>query len=448
MKKIAMACTLATLPLLATERDVAAELDQLKKEMARLKAEQSAQGSSLIEEIVGLKTMVYGGGESLESYSSMGAAASKVYHSAGEVSIGGYGEYELKKYTRFKNYAGDAANDTRKKTEWNIVRFVPYIGFKFNDWIVMNTEIEFEDGGARSDDTKNYKYAIVEFSYLDFLLDEKVNLRVGHVLVPFGLVNLNHEPVAYLTAERPTVETLIIPSTWHTNGALLHGKLDDLEYYAGLVTSPDAGGFIQGRYIQQGRLGARQFTDDLSFVGRAATVLENGVAVGGSLLYGNSTVAEETKPGSSTGNASGPEVTITMAEAHGVYKAGGWNLQALAVFGALGGNAADLPGSDENGEIPTSVNGQYVTAGYDLFQHVEGQTGELLLVGEVERLDLDASGDAQYPENHRFLEYTAGLAYYPDPKVSVKADYWIRDYDPKATLADESAFTVQLGFIF
>ena len=75
-------------------------------------------------------------------------------------------------------------------------------GFKFNDWIIMNTEIEFEDGGSRSDGTKNYKYAIVEFSYLDLLFDKAYALRIGHILVPMGLTNLNHEPVAYLTSER------------------------------------------------------------------------------------------------------------------------------------------------------------------------------------------------------------------------------------------------------
>ena len=108
----------------------------------------------------------------------------------------------------------------------------------------------------------------MEFSYLDFLFDEAYALRVGHLLVPMGLTNLNHEPVAYLTTERPTVETFIIPSTWHTNGALMHGRIDALEYYAGVITAPDAGGFTEGRFIQQGRLGARQFTDDLGFVGR------------------------------------------------------------------------------------------------------------------------------------------------------------------------------------
>ena len=439
-------CCAAAMASAATNEALQQQIDELKTQIAEIQNNNDEQSEALVEEIMGLKDEIYAPVDTYESFSSLGVAASKVYNSKSAVSIGGYGEYEFKKYSDFKNYDSDTANETRRKSEWNIVRFVPYIGFRFNDWIVMNTEIEFEDGGARSDDTKNYKYAIIEFSYLDFLIDDAFALRVGHVLVPMGMTNLNHEPVAYLTAERPMVETLIIPSTWHTNGVLVHGRIKGFEYYAGMVTSPDAGGFIEGRYIQQGRLGARQFTDDLGFVARGTYNLGDGLNVGGSVFYGNSSVAEETRPGASTGLVGDADVTITMAEMHMQYRNHGLDIKAMAAYGGLGGDIDAL--RDITGEaISNAVNGQYVTVGYDLIGSL-GSAQQLLAVAEVERLDMDAEGVGVYPDNNRFFEYTAGLAYYPDPKVVLKADYWTRDYAEAAKLADESAITMQIGFIF
>ena len=446
MKKIMLGAGLcASLALGATNEELQEQIDALKTQMQSMQDEQAETNSAMLEEITRSRNGDVTASDEYTSFSSLGAAASKVYHSKDFLSIGGYGEYEYKKYVGYKNYDSDTANTTRNKSEFNIVRFVPYIGFKFNDWIVMNTEIEFEDGGARSDDTKNYKYAIVEFSYLDFLIDKAYALRVGHILVPMGLTNLNHEPVAYLTTERPTVETLVIPSTWHTNGALLHGEIGGFEYYAGLVTSPDAGGFVEGRYIQQGRLGARQFTDDLSGVVRASYSVASGFDIGASALYGQSSILNESKPGDplTGGNA---DISITMAEAHATYSGYGLDIKTMAAFGALSGELAELRAATGE-QISSEVNGQYLTVGYDLL-HSFSTSHNLYLVGDIERLDMDADGVTDNPDNNRFMEYSGGLAYYPDPKVVIKADYWIRDYGSGANLADEQAVTVAAGFIF
>lgn len=445
-KRILSLMAVGTVAMATTNEALYQELQGLKKEISEMKKSQAQTNNSILEEVANIS---YGETQKYESFSSMGEAASKVYHSDGAVSIGGYGEYKFKKYSGFKNYDASEypnANATRNKAEYNIVRFVPYIGFKFNDWIVMNTEIEFEDGGAKSDDTDNYKYAIVEFSYLDFLIEKEFALRVGHILVPFGLVNLNHEPVSFLTSERPAVETFIIPSTWHTNGLLAHGQIEDFEYYAGLITSPDAGGFTEGRYIQQGRLGARQFSDDLSFVTRGSYNLTSALNVGASFMYGNSTVAAESAPGEDNGYLSNAEISMMMAEVHFTYKNHGFDIQALATYGALGGDVTQLS-LDIDKEISKNVNGEYLTVGYDILNSFSTQQ-KVYIVGEIERLDMDASGDTRTPDNNRFMDYTVGLAYYPDPKVVIKADYGVRDYGSSATLADENAFTMSAGFIF
>jgi hypothetical protein len=85
--------------------------------------------------------------------------------------------------------------------------------------------------------------------------------------------------------------------------------------------------------------------------------------------------------------------------------------------------------------------------GYDVLHH-QKTVHKLFAVAEIERLDMDADSEMAFSDNHKFMEYTIGMAYYPDPKVVIKADYHIKDYADGAKLADEEAFVVGVGFIF
>ena len=440
MKKVLLSLSVCgALAFGSTNEELLKELHALKQQVEEMKTEQAATNEAILEE---LSQESYKDAKAYESFSSMGGAASKVYYGDEGLSMGGYAEYYYKKYNGYKNSDSETTNKAKNMGVSSILRFIPYIGYKFNDNIIMNTEIEFEDGGARSDGEKEYKYAIVEFSYLDFLFSQSFNVRVGHILTPMGLTNLNHEPTSFLTADRPEVESIIIPSTWHTNGILAHGTFGNFEYYAGVVTSPDADTFgeEESKFIKDGRLGAKQYSDSFSFVSRATYDFESGLNIGGSILYG-----------SSKGFESDAKVSIFMTEAHAQYKNNGFNIQALATYATLGGDTDKIEvGSYSDGvdyAIAESVNGQYMTLGYDVLSFLNmGERG--YLVGEIERLDMDAKGQTTYVENNRFMEYSTGFAYYPDPRVVFKGDYKLRDYKEAATLADEKSFTLALGYIY
>ena len=75
--------------------------------------------------------------------------------------------------------------DNENSSTVDVYRFVPYIGYKFTDNIILNTEIEFEHGGVADG---NGGEVIVEFMYLDFLLNKELNIRIGNFLVPVGTV--------------------------------------------------------------------------------------------------------------------------------------------------------------------------------------------------------------------------------------------------------------------
>ena len=63
----------------------------------------------------------------------------------------------------------------------------------------------------------------VEQFYVDRRLNDAVTVRAGLFLMPFGLLNENHEPTNFYGVQRNFVETLIIPSTWREGGFNLHG---------------------------------------------------------------------------------------------------------------------------------------------------------------------------------------------------------------------------------
>ncbi|TPW17073.1 MAG: hypothetical protein FD126_3733, partial [Elusimicrobia bacterium] len=97
-------------------------------------------------------------------------AATKVYR-AGEkrVSLGGYGELSLQDFGK-KRQDGATAN---KKDEFDFIRAVLYAGYKFNDWLLFNSELEFEHattkvGNAVAGASPARGEVSVEQAFLDF----------------------------------------------------------------------------------------------------------------------------------------------------------------------------------------------------------------------------------------------------------------------------------------
>ncbi|MGZ5431867.1 MAG: hypothetical protein ACXWH7_02980, partial [Thermoanaerobaculia bacterium] len=173
----------------------------------------------------------------------LGAAASKVYRVESGISFGGYGEM------LYENYAAETDADVRttNKDKFDMLRGVLYTGYKYNDRVLFNSEIEFEHGSTGSGGE-----ASVEFAYLDFLATKNIGVRTGLLLVPMGHVNEQHEPTTYLTARRSFTENAIIPTTWREMGAGLFGEHGPISWRAYAVNSIrgdrfSAGGIRGGR---------------------------------------------------------------------------------------------------------------------------------------------------------------------------------------------------------
>ena len=168
-----------------------------------------------------------------ETEFGMAPAASKVYRVDQGVSFGGYGELLIANVKEDSNNIVDT------------LRLILYNGYKYNDHIIFNSEIEFEHGTTGTNPDGKTGSASVEFALIDFLIRDEFSLRGGLLLTPFGVVNEIHEPTTFYGVGRPEVERRIIPSTWREAGAGAHGTFDlsgagEVSYRAYVMSSADS----------------------------------------------------------------------------------------------------------------------------------------------------------------------------------------------------------------
>ena len=139
------------------------------------------------------------------------------------LTIGFYGEAKY----RFPE-AGPAVFDPH--------RFVLTPSYRINDWLIFNSEIEFEHGGidevSGSGRSKFDGEIELEQFYVDILINEHFNIRsLGIDLVPVGRINKYHEPTVLYSTERPELYREIIPSTWFEPSMGVFGKVvENLDY--------------------------------------------------------------------------------------------------------------------------------------------------------------------------------------------------------------------------
>lgn len=188
--------------------------------------------------------------------------------------FGGYGEM-LANFMDYgiNRYTGTSYGNTRQnRAEISIPRFVFAFDYKFTPKWILGAEIEFEAGGAGTaveiENSENGEYeteiekggevALEQFHITRLILPE-LNVRVGHIIVPVGLTNFNHEPINFFGTSRPEGETTIIPSTWHETGLEIFGTLGHryarFSYEAMVVAGLNPNGFDRNEWVAGGKQG-------------------------------------------------------------------------------------------------------------------------------------------------------------------------------------------------
>ena len=416
MKKNKITLSLLTVLTLSSSlfANEANDIALLKQEIKDLKE----ITQSLIDETSDLKSGFTSASDS-KSYSGLGQAASKIYNTDSKFSFGGYAKMD---YTFASTEGADNSNSM------DIYRFIPYIGYKFTDNIIMNAEIEFEHGGS-DDGADKDGYVIVEFLYLDFLFNKNINLRVGNMLMPMGLINEKHEPTLFTTSQRPNTSKLLIPSTWHENGIMAHGQIsDNFSYKVGafaalqLERGSVPGTSTSDKWLRDSRVGSFRTTSDES-AGLAGVARVDYTGING-LFVGASTYVD--------GN-------LVMADVHFDY-----NLDAFRTYGVYTQTNRFNTVVDE----PEKAKGGFINIGYDILSFTQSNDKMPVFIQYESVSARDAITGANSVDSTDTM--TVGINYFPHEQIVLKADYakTKNNAETDSSKDEIDTFTLSMGFIF
>ncbi len=421
-----LAAALAALMALEAAPALAGQIEDIERKIEVLSEEvRKLRATSVIPETAELK-----------SYYGMGPAASKVYSVERGLSIGGYGEFNFTDY-----------DDSTKDDITDFYRFVLYFGYKFNNWIVLNSEIEIEHA---TDDNGS---VALEFAYLDFLLRPELNARAGLLLVPVGFINTLHEPVTYHGNMRPTLERQLIPSTWRANGAGIYGQLTPgLSYQSYLVTSLLGSEFSESDLRGGRQKGSQEKSNDWSLVTRVDYSPTTELTIGGSAYIGDQgqeVALTDADDASALGTV---DAHMEMLEGHIEWKHRGIEVRALAMTIDLD-DAATLSAAkyeDSTGKsVAKRMKGWYGEAAYNVMPHLRPSSDQYLApwvrYSWIDSQDEVPSGFTPNKDKERSVT-EVGLSYKPIPNIVLKLDY--RDWSDESGAGPSDEVRLGAGFVF
>ena len=391
--------------------------------------------------------------------------------------FGGYGEI-LANFMDYgiNRYSGTSSGNTRDhRNEISIPRFVLALDYKFNSKWILGAEIEFEAGGTGTayeiENKENGEYetevekggeVALEQFHITRLIHPAINVRAGHLIVPVGLTNEQHEPINFFGTSRPEGETTILPSTWHETGIELFGTLGKgytrFNYQAMVVTGLNANGFDRDTWVASGKQGIFEKDNFTSpgYVARLNYLGVPGLKVGGSFYFCNNTAANSDKH---TEYNSIGKVPLRIYTADVQYKNKYVTARGNIVYGNLG-NSKQL--SDVNRRLSGLSPYSRLTP---IAKHAVSYGGEVGF-----NLRAICKDNPKVPVIYPFVRYeyynpqeegesgqvmdlrdkvgmwTAGANWYALPNLVVKADYTTRRIG-NGNYNSENEFSLAIAYI-
>jgi hypothetical protein len=389
------------------------------------------------------------------------------YRSHAVLSIGAYGELKF----------GGQEAPGGWKDGFDAGRVVLLPTYQVTDNIIFNAEIEFEHGGIADDADDKLTGAVeLEQAYVDFLFNEHFNWRSPGVdVVPFGFINLFHEPTQFYSVQRPELDNGLIPTTWFEGSTSIYGKivnnlnyqfqvntgLEDIGQNGGIPDdgSPYEGGITGTEALGLARTPIGDFNQTKNAPGFALRLSYTPPFLPG--LNGSSSIfftPNVTPRGAygDDGHSLGHN-SVTMLDTEMRYRVPrtGFEFRGEvvdAIIGTPGNLRANNDGDPEN-NVGKNLWGFSLEAAYhiDLSDYVHNGW-ELVPFYRYTYENLQTGGFAGIDENlptgqgqRQF--HTLGMALFPTPQVVLKIDYqFALDNAPDSPQADHLLGAV--GFFF
>ena len=318
-------------------------------------------------------------------------------------------------------------------------RFVLLFTHSFSDRVRFVSELELEHAVVSPETDGELE---LEQAYIDFLMSRTLNLRAGMVLAPVGVINERHEPPVFHGVERPSVETVIIPTTWFGAGAGIHGEVGSgFRYRLYAMETLNASGFSAESGLRGGRQkGAQSNAKHVAGTGRVEFVGTPGLVLGASLWSGDSGFAFPRG-----------DVSVTMTEFDGRYHWAEFDVRGLYAHAFLDGTA-ELNNSLQrivgvNPNIAEQLRGYYLEGSYFLLANPAPR--ELAVFVRYENFDTQYRMPSGFNSIAAFDRdsWSFGITYFPDPDVAVKVDYTVQR-NRSEVLPAPNSFNVGLGWWF
>jgi hypothetical protein len=356
-----------------------------------------------------------------------------------KTTIGGYGELHLNMVK---------PEDDSFSSRLDFHRFVLFFAHRFNDRFQFYSEVELEHAFVAESGGVAIPGSIqIEQAFIDWRLlkgeSQALYLRAGAVLVPMGIINQWHEPPIFNGVERPTVDRVIIPTTWREGGIGIWGQpKDELRYEFYVMSGLDASGFSGSSGLRGGRLKVTQAElNGPAFVGRLEWEPILGMVLGISPYFGLAGPREL------------PDLNVRVGGVSGdwrILRKGFESRALIAYFHVSDTDALRAPVTVAPGETaPTSTVGSnlfgvYGELGYNVLYYVDT---EMALVPFVRVDYYDTTFQESDPtfDLPAFVVPTIGLSYRPIPQVVFKFDY---QYERASTGLTANRWNVGVGYMF
>ena len=342
-------------------------------------------------------------------------------------ALSGYMDFQFNKPTD-----GDAVLDFH--------RFVLLFAHRFSDRIRFVSELEVEHALVEGGEDKGS--VELEQAYVDFLIDRRLNIRAGQILVPVGIINERHEPPVFHGVQRPFVDTFIIPTTWFDAGVGVFGEFGRGWRYRAYAMAPlDATHFSADEGLSESaQKGSRANVRHWAGTGRAEYLGIRRLALGASFWSGRTT------SGSALFDS-----RVTVAEVDGRGRVGSLDLRGefAQVFIGDAGELNRLRGLREgiDPNVASRMLGAYLEAAHRLWPSPAPR--EVVGFVRYERFDTQQRMPVGYLPLDEFNRsaWVFGVSYFPDPDVVVKLDYTV-GLNRSSVIKPPSSFNVGLGWWF
>ena len=352
----------------------------------------------------------------------------------------------LKKF-RFGGYGEMHANFTDGKgaDKFDIHRLVLYAGYDFSDWVKLHSEIEVEHAYVNKNAGGE---VVIEQLFVDLNIDPKLNVRIGRVLTPLGIINANHEPTTFNGVERPSFAKYIIPSTWSSDGAGIYGKLAPwLSYELYVVGGLDGSKFSAKDGIRGGRIKERPGLDDVAITGRMdfypfagrEMLYNQQLRIGVSVYYGG--ISNKNKGGD---NGIGGNIKIVSGDFE-------YKIDRFDFRGAIAYERISSARQIGNG-VAEGIFGWYLEAAChilpDSMKKGKLKDSDLIAFARYDYIDTqhDMPNGIQRNRAAQRTEWTLGVSFFPVKNIVLKADYQIRS--DRSDTKPSNYLNVGIGWTF